>query len=203
VWAARHDHGHWFVADRHALFAVDLLATTPKSLWRVPFLDIHVEAIQVESHKLSVLMNHELGPELFHYALPDLVLRQREQLTDLLVGTPRWPPMLGPDLIAYADADHQALHVHDNGRPWPIPGSSLTPRAASAAWLAISQRFEDRVELQLRRRRDQAVALVLAAPGVTAMHCAIADETLWGIDDLRRAWSVSLRDGAVRVIPLR
>lgn len=206
TWAPRHDDGYWFVADSDALFALDLLVDTAAPLWRVPLNRERVDRIHVGSQDLDVLMASQLGPELFHFELPALVLRQREDLLAFVDGQnppPDWPPMLATQLIAWARDDGTNLHIRDNGALRRLDGLSLEPRAANENWLAIDSASEGGHTLELWRRRDQQVGFRLLALRTNWLRCTIANDTLWGIDERCRAWSISLLDGALGVTALR
>lgn len=208
AWAPWHDGGHWFAATADALFALDLLTPVPKQLWRMPLTrgkEI-VERIYVDAERLNVLVRSQHGPELFCFDLPQLVLRQRQDLLPAVTSDPPfdWPPLLGPELIAWTtETDNGlALRLRHTAHTHTLE-SSGAPRASNYNWVAVEEAHERGLALTLLSRSDQNPRYRLLGPGTTWMRCAIAGDTLWGFDDLGRAWSISLIDGSLATTLLR
>jgi hypothetical protein len=185
-WARRYDGGQWFVSTYDSLLALDTIDPRARLLWRVPLSAERVSLIQFEDHQLLALVTRsgELTSELWTFQLPQLVMRARRPLSHAAHAA-----MLLPTL----EVDYELGARLGDGRV----------RAANETWAVIERKSEDACTVEVLQRPDKQLRARLQLDGIVHVRCDLGGDTLWGIDVLCRAWSISLRDGSLRVIPLR
>lgn len=191
-WARRYDGGQWFVSTRDSLLALDTIDPRARMLWRVPLTGERVVRIHFDETQLLALVAREPPTELWTFQLPELVLRSRFQFpkqTDPLLDSRAGRAML-PTLEFNIQLD---AHLLGDGQVLAARGSSLAVQYPTAVGCIVNIWWDRTTQHRARLQLD----------GVEQVFCEFGDDTLWGIDSLARAWSISRRDGSLRSVPLR
>jgi hypothetical protein len=183
-WARRYDGGQWFVSTHDGLLALDTIDPRARLLWRVPLTAEQVIGTHFEEHQLLALVTRSPeSDELWTFQLPQLVMRARRPLSHAARDA----------MLPTLEVDYELRTRLGDGRV----------RAASESWAVIERKSELGCTVEVLQRGDKQLRARLQLDGIVHVRCDLGGDTLWGIDVLCRAWSISLRDGSLRVVPLR
>ena len=205
-FAEDYDGRYWFVGLEDDLYAIDAAAPRLDALWRVP--DIHPTAIRRTDKRLHVLGWENPGElERFSYAMPGLVLRDRDDLPvfDGERAEESWLSESGHCVVVAAttrDPSGRATRLMVfPGHNWESLGPPAATEAGGAVlrmardWFVVAHRAPDALRLELLGRPQNLARLTMSLAGSSRANVRLSGHTLTVADDRGRLIAIDLVHG--------